>query len=57
MGYPPFSPSVSPCILKTLAMKIEKYRHDTELIVERILQDQYRDYVPNQASTQAEEKI
>jgi hypothetical protein len=35
-------------LLKALAMKIEKYHHDLELIAAKILHDQYVDYVPKQ---------
>lgn len=30
--------------LKALGMKVEKYHHDLELIVERVLQDRYEQY-------------
>jgi hypothetical protein len=39
--------------LKTMGMKVEKYHHDMELLVEQILHDQYIDYVPKQAKNEA----
>lgn len=36
--------------LKALGMRVDKYHHDLELIVKRILDNQYASYVPNQAA-------
>jgi hypothetical protein len=38
--------------LKTLAMHIEKYHHDMQLIVKRIRDLQYADYVPHQPDSE-----
>jgi hypothetical protein len=35
--------------LKAMAMKVEKYHRDLELIVEKFLHDQYINYTPKQA--------